>query len=56
MDPQHAVQAHIEVQAKRMFPVHWGTFNLAYHDWNQPIKLKLEAARKSQIDLVTTRI
>jgi L-ascorbate metabolism protein UlaG (beta-lactamase superfamily) len=56
MDPQHAVQAHIEIRAKRMFPVHWGTFNLAYHDWDEPIKLTLEAARKAQIDLVTPRI
>lgn len=56
MDPQHAVQAHIEVQAKRMFPVHWGTFNLAYHDWDEPIKLILDAATKAQIDLVTPRI
>ena len=36
MDPKDAVQAHIEVQAKRMFPVHWGTFNLAYHAWDEP--------------------
>ena len=56
MDPQHAVQAHIEVQAKRMFPVHWGTFNLAYHDWNEPIKLAIEAASKALIDLVTPQI
>ena len=56
MDPQHAVQAHIEVQVKRMFPVHWGTFNLDYHDCDEPIKLTLEAASKAQIDLVTPRI
>ena len=55
MDPEHAVQAHIEVRAKRMFPVHWGTFNLAYHDWDEPIKRTLAAANKAQIDLVTPR-
>jgi len=56
MDPQHAVRAHLEIRARRMFPVHWGTFNLAYHDWDEPIKLTLAAARKAQIDLVTPRI
>jgi L-ascorbate metabolism protein UlaG (beta-lactamase superfamily) len=56
MDPKHAVQAHIEVRAKRMFPVHWGTFNLAYHAWDEPIKLAQKAASKAQIDLVTPRI
>jgi len=56
MDPEHAVQAHTDVSAKRMFPVHWGTFNLAYHDWDEPIKRTLQAARIAKIDLVTPRI
>lgn len=56
MDPEHAVQAHKEVRAKRMFPVHWGTFNLAYHDWDEPIKRTLQAARVTEIDLVTPRV
>jgi L-ascorbate metabolism protein UlaG (beta-lactamase superfamily) len=56
MDPEHAVQAHIDVQAKRMFPVHWGTFNLAFHDWDEPIKRTLLAAKKQKIELVTPRV
>ena len=44
------------VQAKQMFPVHWGTFNLAYHDWDEPIKRTLQAALAQQIDLVTPRV
>ncbi len=56
MDPEQAVQAHKDVSAKRMFPVHWGTFNLAYHDWDEPIKRTLQAARVAEIDLVTPRI
>lgn len=56
MSPEDAVRAHKEVQAKRMFPVHWGTFNLAYHDWDEPIKRTLQAAIKEKIDLVTPRV
>ena len=30
-------QMHAQVEAKVMFPVHWGTFNLAPHRWDQPV-------------------
>ena len=38
MPPEQSVQAHQDVRARRMFPVHWSTFNLAYHDWDEPIR------------------
>lgn len=56
MTPEDAVRAHKEVQAKRMFPVHWGTFNLAFHDWDEPIKRALQVANQEEIDLVTPRV
>lgn len=56
MDPEHAVKVHQDIQGKRMFPVHWGTFNLGYHDWDEPIKRTIAAAEKEQIDLVTPQI
>ena len=39
-----------------MFPVHWGTFNLAFHDWNEPIARARDAAAANQVDLVTPRV
>ena len=56
MAPEDAVRAHRDVGARRMFPVHWGTFNLAFHDWNEPILRASAAAAASQVDLVTPRI
>ena len=50
------MQANIDVHAKRMFPVHWGTFNLAFHDWDEPVKLALAAARAQKVDLLTPRV
>ena len=29
----------------RFLPVHWGTFNLAMHDWDEPAEVLLEAGR-----------
>ena len=56
MDPEEAVKAHVAVKARRMLPVHWATFNLAFHAWDEPIKRALAAGRQQGIDLVTPRI
>jgi len=56
MSPEDAVRAHRDLRARRMFPVHWGTFNLAFHAWDEPIKRTLAAASTSQVELLTPRI
>jgi L-ascorbate metabolism protein UlaG (beta-lactamase superfamily) len=56
MTPEEAVQAHQQVRGGRTFPVHWGTFNLAFHDWDEPIRRTVKAAAERGVDLVTPRI
>ena len=56
MTPEDAVRAHGEVRGKRLFPVHWGTFNLAFHAWDEPIRRTVKAAAERGADLVTPRI
>jgi len=56
MDPEDAVKAQLDVQARRMLPVHWGTFNIALHDWDEPIKRAVKAANEKNVDLVTPRV
>ncbi len=56
MSPEHAIEAHVAVQARRMLPVHWATFNLAFHDWDEPIKRAIAAASARNVELVTPRI
>lgn len=47
MTPEHGVEAHLDVRAAVMVPVHWGTFNLAFHAWSEPIeRLLVEAERR----------
>ena len=48
MPPEDAVQASRDVGAKRMFPVHWSTFNLAYHDWDEPVRRSVAEAQPDQ--------
>ncbi|MFC1673446.1 MBL fold metallo-hydrolase [Pseudomonadota bacterium] len=56
MNPEEAVKAHIAVQAGRMLPVSWGTFNIAFHDWNEPIVRTVKAAKEQEVDLLTPRL
>lgn len=36
MTPEEAVQAHKDIKGKIMLPIHWGTFRLAFHPWQEP--------------------
>ena len=58
MPPEQSVQALRDLGAKRLFPVHWSTFNLAYHDWDEPIRRTLAAAQRGGggVEVVTPRI
>ncbi|WFL77530.1 MBL fold metallo-hydrolase [Altererythrobacter arenosus] len=54
--PEEAVQIHRDVGGKRMLPVHWMTFNLAIHDWDEPIIRTLLAAEKNGVAVVAPKI
>ena len=45
--PEELVRAHQDLRGGLLIPVHWGTFNLAFHDWNDPVRrITAEAARR----------
>lgn len=56
MTAEDSVRAHLALNARRMFPVHWATFNLAFHDWDEPIKRTIAAVKNTTIELVTPRV
>lgn len=37
MMPEEAVQAAVDLKAKKIFPGHWSKFVLSLHDWDEPI-------------------
>ncbi|MES2808843.1 MAG: MBL fold metallo-hydrolase [Bacteroidota bacterium] len=51
MGPDHASNAHLDLKGKVMMPIHWGTFNLALHDWFEPIERLQKFAKEKNIDL-----
>lgn len=56
MMPEETVQAHLDVRGRRLLPIHWAGFTLAFHDWNEPVERVIRAARQKQVDIVTPRI
>jgi L-ascorbate metabolism protein UlaG (beta-lactamase superfamily) len=53
--PEEAVRAHLDVGGRVMLPVHWGTFNLASHDWREPADRVVAAAADRGVRLVMPR-
>jgi L-ascorbate metabolism protein UlaG (beta-lactamase superfamily) len=53
--PEEAVQVFLDVRGKLLLPVHWGTFNLAFHAWNDPAERVLAAARTVGAHLVVPK-
>jgi len=39
-----------------LLPIHWGTFNLAVHPWDEPIETVLRRAPSLGIPLVTPKL
>lgn len=56
MLPEQVVQAHLDLKANILMPVHWGKFALAYHPWNEPVIRLIEKAANLKIDYATPRI
>jgi L-ascorbate metabolism protein UlaG (beta-lactamase superfamily) len=44
LGPDAALAAHQLLGAGPLLPLHWGTFNLAFHAWRQPVQRIIEAA------------
>ena len=56
MNPEAAVQAYSDLGAQVLLPVHWATFNLSYHAWDEPILRAVAAASASGAKLITPRV
>ncbi len=55
VNPEQAVQAHLDLRGRRMLAVHWGTFNLGIHGWSEPPERLLAAARAAGAEVLIPR-
>ncbi|WKN41370.1 MBL fold metallo-hydrolase [Tunicatimonas pelagia] len=56
MMPEESAQAAVDVQAKRLMPIHWGAFRLALHAWTDPVERITVKAQQLQIPVTTPQI
>lgn len=56
MMPEQSVQAAVDIKAKMMLPIHWGSFALSLHDWNEPIMRAKKEAQSLDLEITSPRI
>ncbi|WP_236653347.1 MBL fold metallo-hydrolase [Streptacidiphilus melanogenes] len=55
MTPEEGVRAHLDLGGGVLLPIHWCTFDLAPHAWDEPIERTLEAALAHEVPVATPR-
>ena len=56
MTAENAIRTHKDLKGRKLLPVHWATFNLAIHDWDEPIKRAIRAAQANNSTLLTPKV
>lgn len=56
MMPEETAQAGIDVQAKKIMPIHWAGFKLALHEWTDPINRVKAKAETLNLKVITPTI
>jgi L-ascorbate metabolism protein UlaG (beta-lactamase superfamily) len=52
MDPEEAMRAHGDLGGRVFLPIHWATFNLAFHRWAEPVQRVCAAAERAGVQVV----
>jgi len=56
LGPKNALEALALLGGAPFLPVHWGTFSLAMHAWDQPAELLLDLGAKAGAQLIMPRL
>jgi L-ascorbate metabolism protein UlaG (beta-lactamase superfamily) len=56
LGPENALKAHAMLQGKLLLPVHWGTFDLALHTWEEPAEDLFRRAAEGGIPLLLPQL
>ncbi|RKN41351.1 MBL fold metallo-hydrolase [Streptomyces hoynatensis] len=59
MTPEEGVRAHVDLSGGTphgvLLPIHWGTFNLALHPWDEPAERTVGEARNAGVTVAVPR-
>src|SRR5262249_22352883 len=56
LGPENALEALALLGGGSLLPVHWGTFNLAMHAWDDPAETLIKLAPERRVHLVMPRL
>jgi L-ascorbate metabolism protein UlaG (beta-lactamase superfamily) len=56
LGPENALEAFRLLGGRTFMPVHWGTFALAMHDWDQPAEVLFARAFEKSVPLLMPRL
>ena len=56
LGPENALEAHRLLGSGAFLPVHWGTFNLALHAWDEPAETLARLSGERGVRLLTPRL
>ncbi len=56
MLPEQTVQAALDLQSRMMMPIHWGSFVLALHSWDDPVIRVTKRARELHVPIIIPKI
>ncbi|MDT0344293.1 MBL fold metallo-hydrolase [Streptomyces litchfieldiae] len=59
MTPEEGVRAHLDLSGGVphgvLLPIHWGTFNLALHPWEEPVERTVRAAKDADVTVAVPK-
>jgi len=56
LTPEQTIEAVRMLGGKTLVPIHWGTFDLGLHSWNEPIERLIKAAEQEKARIVIPKI
>jgi len=56
LGPENALRVFEMLGGGTLLPVHWGTFNLALHDWDEPAETLFSLAERRGLRVLTPRL
>jgi L-ascorbate metabolism protein UlaG (beta-lactamase superfamily) len=56
VNPEEAVRAHVLLRGRVLLPIHWGTFNLAFHAWTEPAERVVRAADSAGVTVTLPQL
>ena len=53
--PIQAIDVHLSLRGKILLPIHWGTFNIGIHAWNDCVEKMIETATAKSVKFVVPK-